>query len=592
MREQTIASLVREYAANPRADAVMRAFLARCVQSGLTLEETADLTVAMARTGTLLNWQMAECAGKVSVDLPSTGGIGNKTPILAPLLALAAAPERIFVPKLSSRGRVAGTIDILEAIGYRAEMPLAAYQAIVRKVGIGNLAQTPDLAPVDKELMELRKVVGAMEQAHLVVSSVLCKKLASGCRNIVIDVKAGPDSKFGDLDQTLGGARLFLQVGRILRAQGYIDNLRAVVTNNYELQGRAHGRLVALQEVMDTLQGNGPYDLEHLSVSLAARLLVTAGVAPLLREAETMIRNALTNGNAYAKGVEYLRAHGAELKRLKTLARYQIPLHASAKGKIWQIEVRLINDLCWELQATKGAQYTAGIVLEEQVQVGMTVALGDLLATVYAEDKESGERVAARLASAFPLYHGELEVTPKPLILAECWLEDDEIREDVAWQRVSRSALAIIRRERHRRPEYLFRYNRKWRAWNLLAGHFEPEKDRDFHDAMIREFIEEVGEEVGEPAPVWDHDFTVEPWGQPALIDLSFSAAAKQWTKYEFHCFRVELKGETSRWEGLWQRHPETFRWFTREELAAGVSADGKAVLTPFPLGSLLSTLA
>jgi len=101
-----------------------------------------------------------------------------------------------------------------------------------------------------------------------------------------------------------------------------------------------------------------------------------------------------------------------------------------------------------------------------------------------------------------------------------------------------------------------------------------------------------VGEEVGEPAPVWDRDFTVEPLGQPALIDLSFSAAAKQWTKYEFHCFRVELKGETSRWEGLWQRHPETFRWFTWEELAAGVSADGKAVLTPFPLGSLLSTVA
>jgi len=138
------------------------------------------------------------------------------------------------------------------------------------------------------------------------------------------------------------------------------------------------------------------------------------------------------------------------------------------------VDVSLIDHLCCELQAVAGAQFTAGIVLGERLRVGAAVVPGDLLATVYAEERESGERVATRLQDAFPLYQGGMEVTPKPPILAECWLEGDESREVVAWQRVSQAALGLISREQQGKREYLLRYNRRWGAWSRRFAQARP----------------------------------------------------------------------------------------------------------------------
>src|SRR5258708_23869832 len=67
--------------------------------------------------------------------------------------------------------------------------------------------------------------------------------------------------------------------------------------------GLAVGNALEIIEAIETLKGNGPADLEGLSVELAARMLVLSGVTPDVAAADARVRDALRSG----AGVEKLR---------------------------------------------------------------------------------------------------------------------------------------------------------------------------------------------------------------------------------------------------------------------------------------------
>src|SRR5205807_1234480 len=68
--------------------------------------------------------------------------------------------------------------------------------------------------------------------------------------------------------------------------------------------GRAVGNALEVAECIATLRGEGPRDLEQLSVLLAARMVLLGGLAQDLPHAEEAVRAALRSG----RGLEKLRA--------------------------------------------------------------------------------------------------------------------------------------------------------------------------------------------------------------------------------------------------------------------------------------------
>jgi thymidine phosphorylase len=158
--------------------------------NGMTFEEAGKLTVAMANSGTVLDWREEGLDGPV-VDKHSTGGVGDKVSfVLAPIAAACGC----YVPMISGRGlgHTGGTTDKAESIpGYDTAPDFATFKKVVRSAGCAIIGQTSDLAPADRRLYSIRDVTGTVESVPLITASILSKKIAAGLDALVMDVKLG-----------------------------------------------------------------------------------------------------------------------------------------------------------------------------------------------------------------------------------------------------------------------------------------------------------------------------------------------------------------------------------------------------------------
>jgi pyrimidine-nucleoside phosphorylase len=262
---------------------------------GMSDEETAWLTGAMAHSGTVID--LSDIPGP-KVDKHSTGGVGDKTSlVLAPLAAACG----VVVPMMSGRGlgHTGGTLDKLESIpGFRVNLSIAEFRDGLQKIGAAMIGQTADVAPADKKLYALRDVTGTVESIPLITASILSKKVAEGIDGLVMDVKCGR----GAFMKTKDDAR---KLAISLVANGRANGLKteALITAMDAPLGRAVGNALEVRECIDTLRGEGPKDLEDLSVELAARMVRLGGLAADDVAATALVRNALTSG----RGVEVFR---------------------------------------------------------------------------------------------------------------------------------------------------------------------------------------------------------------------------------------------------------------------------------------------
>jgi pyrimidine-nucleoside phosphorylase len=269
-----------------QASALLMAILLR----GMTPEETAQLTDAMVRSGTRMSFPEVE---GIPVDKHSTGGVGDKTSIVLAPLAVACGAA---VPMMSGRGlgHTGGTLDKLEAIpGFRTGLAPDELRAAMLSVRCALIGQTSDIAPADRKLYALRDVTSTVESIPLISASIMSKKIAEGIGGLVLDVKTGAGAFMKTLDDSRRLAESLVAIGKAsgVRTEALITDMNAPL-------GRAVGNANEIVESIETLKGNGPEDLESLSVQLAARMLVLAGIASTEADSEAAVRRALASGAA------------------------------------------------------------------------------------------------------------------------------------------------------------------------------------------------------------------------------------------------------------------------------------------------------
>jgi pyrimidine-nucleoside phosphorylase len=381
----------------------LTALLMAIYLNGMTAAETAHLTWAMAESGTRLD--LSDLAGP-KVDKHSTGGVGDKTSLILGPLAAACG---VIVPMMSGRGlgHSGGTLDKLESIpGFNVYLTEAQFRDALQKVGLGMIGQTANIAPADKTLYALRDVTATVESIPLITASILSKKIAEGISALVMDVKCGR----GAFMKTKEDAR---KLAVSLVANGRANGLRteAVITAMDAPLGRAVGNALEVRECIDTLRGQGPKDLEDLSVELAARMVRLGGLAPDDGTATARIRDALSSGRGLDVFRRLIEQQGGDPrviddpKRLPT-APHREMMTAERAGFLATLDAEAIGRAAMALGAGRDRVEDAvdpavGIVIH--AQVGGRLRAGDPLVELHF-------RNAAKLPPARALLHSGIRI--------------------------------------------------------------------------------------------------------------------------------------------------------------------------------------
>ncbi|MDR3746349.1 MAG: thymidine phosphorylase [Acidobacteriaceae bacterium] len=318
----------RRSPADTPTDAQTAALLMAILIRGLNPQELAALTQAMRFSGETLD---TSSLGSFTVDKHSTGGVGDKASLLiAPIIAAAGAPTTsgepysLCDPMISGRslGHTGGTLDKLETIpGFRTQLPLPEFLAILGKCGFAMAGQTPTLVPADRILYALRDHTGTVESPYLITASIMSKKLASGLNALVLDVKTGSGAFLSRYEDAQLLARLMVETGELAGTRTV-----ALLTSMDQPLGRFSGNWVEVQECLELFQHFSPdcaftlppeklrlsADLLALTHALTGQMLYLGGKAATPETGAQLSAQLLADGSAYRHFLQMVELQTAQ----------------------------------------------------------------------------------------------------------------------------------------------------------------------------------------------------------------------------------------------------------------------------------------
>ncbi len=385
-----ISSFIDGYTKGEIPDYQMSALAMAIYFQGMTPRETADLTIAMMESGSVID---PDRIPGIKVDKHSTGGIGDKTSIpLAPLVATCGAT----VPMISGRGLgiTGGTLDKLESIsGYRVDLSESEFFQTLETCGCSMIGQTAEIAPADKMLYALRDVTATVPSIPLIVSSIMSKKLAEGIDALVLDVKCGSGAFMKTLEEARALAKALVDTGTAMGKK-----VTALITDMNQPLGRNVGNALEIQESIDVLNGKGPEDVISLTTELASRMLAVAGggdPGPHLQD-----------GTALATFEQMVTCHGGDLERGLPQAEKQTPVPAPATGYLSKCDAETIGRTALLLGAgrvktTDTIDHAVG--LSNLKKIGEHVEKDEPLCIIHSNGHENRYQLMETLNSAFSI---------------------------------------------------------------------------------------------------------------------------------------------------------------------------------------------
>jgi thymidine phosphorylase len=420
LTEEEIAFLVAGIADGSVSDAQVGALSMAVVLRGMSSRERIALTGAMTRSGEVLDWAGAGLPGP-ALDKHSTGGVGDKVSLLlAPIVAACGG----VVPMISGRGlgHTGGTLDKLESIpGYDTAPDPETFRRAVTRAGCAIVGQTAELAPADRRLYAIRDATGTVESIHLIVASILSKKLAAGLDALVMDVKVGSGAFLPGIEQARELAAAIVEVAR-----GNGLPTSALLTDMDRVLGRTAGNAVEVREAIEGLAG-GALDerLREVTLALAAELLVLGGVEPDAGAARAAAERALEGGAAAERFGAMVAELGGPSGLLDAPGRYlptaavRVAAEPPEAGTVERVDVRAVGLAVVALgggraRETDPVDHAVGLI--DVAAPGERVGPGERpLAVVHAGDADAAERCASALSDAYVLGGAPKEGAPPVL---------------------------------------------------------------------------------------------------------------------------------------------------------------------------------
>jgi len=401
LTDEEIRFIIHGYTRGEIPDYQMSALLMAVYFRGMTAAETAALTMAMAHSGDMVD---LSALGEHTADKHSTGGVGDKTSlVLCPMVAACGGK----MAKMSGRGlgHTGGTIDKLESFpGFSTAMSPERFLEIADSVGFVIAGQTANLAPADKKMYALRDVTATVNSIPLIVSSIMSKKLASGAKTIVLDVKTGSGAFMETEEDAFALAREMVNVGREAGR-----NMAAVVTDMDQPLGFAVGNALEVREAIAVLRGEDVPDLKELCMVLGNNILVRSGLYADEDSARRALEDSIATGAALQKLSDMVSAQGGDAAAvfdpsLLPSAPVVRGVKCPRDGYITAMEARDIGLVSMHLgggRATKEDEIDLSVGLVLRAKVGAYLRAGDELAVIHAADETAAAQAEEELLRCY-----------------------------------------------------------------------------------------------------------------------------------------------------------------------------------------------
>lgn len=413
LADHEIAYFIEHYLSKQIPEYQMAALLMCFYFQGALPSEISALTKSYIQSGKSIHFDAALAVA----DKHSTGGVGDKISLM---LAPIAAALGLYVPMISGRGlgHTGGTLDKLEAIpGFQTQYSMEDFKALVLKHGFAMVGQSDAMVPADKEIYALRDVTATVESPALITASIMSKKIAEGSKYLVIDLKIGSGAFMPNLRRAQELAAHLISTG-----ESFGQKVKVVFTNMNSPLGHAVGNAIETIEAIEYLKGNYLPDTYEITTALIAQMLIMAGKAADITEAESMIQRVVDDGSALAKFAEIISAQGGDIRVLEdyslfATAKYQLPILAKESGYIHAIDARaigyaLVRIQAGRMQTTDRLDYSSGASLYPKI--GDQVQAGETIGILHCNDLLQGEQVLKLIQKAYKI--GEAKKDKEALI--------------------------------------------------------------------------------------------------------------------------------------------------------------------------------
>lgn len=273
----------------------------------------------------------------------------------------------------------------------------------VHKIGISMIGQTTNLAPADKKIYALRDAISCVDNIPLIASSIMSKKIAAGANKIVLEVTYGKGAFMKKLEDAKLLAEKMEKIGALANLE-----VKSVFTPMDEPIGYAVGNNLEMIEAIHFLKGTEmPEDLKNIVLEIGSQMIKLAGHGENIEENKLKMLETIKNGTAFQKFKQMVQNQGGDSSYLEDTgkfqqAKYKIEVKSKKTGTIQEINAEEIGKLACYLGAGRVKKedkidMTAGIVLNKKV--GDKVRQNDIIATLYANNKEKADFAAEKIES-------------------------------------------------------------------------------------------------------------------------------------------------------------------------------------------------
>lgn len=375
LTEEEIKYVIENFDNGNIKDYQMSSLLMAIVINGMTDEEVIYLTKYMVESGGKIDLSNLSNV----VDKHSTGGVGDKTTlIISPIVASCGCK----VAKMSGRGLgyTGGTIDKLESIpGFNVNLSKNDFIKEINDIGMAITSQTEDIALADKKIYALRDVTGTTESIPLIASSIMSKKIASGSKNLVLDIKVGEGALIKNIDAARDLANLMIKIGKEndMKVICLLTNMDIPLGNNI-------GNSLEVLEAINTLYYAPDNNLMRLCIELSS-YMVKLGLNISYEEARSMVLEVINNRKAYHKLLEFIEYQGGDYNKLPK-SNYEYEIKSDKEGYLIDLNSLELAKLSSNLGSGRKNKedkidYSAGIIINKNIND--KVSTGDTILTLY-----------------------------------------------------------------------------------------------------------------------------------------------------------------------------------------------------------------